>query len=98
MTAELLDDLAQTFRVFFDDWRASSNRDDLGVVGSSLSGNCSSRGFTDVAGAAPSIVRPLIVRPLLSYKSKNPRRKFRLEKIPRPGELNNMSRRQNHAD
>jgi hypothetical protein len=25
-------------------WRASSNRDDLGVAGSSLSGNCSSRG------------------------------------------------------
>jgi hypothetical protein len=27
-----------------------------------------------------------------------PQRKFRLEKIPQPGELNNMSRRQNRAD
>jgi hypothetical protein len=26
-------------------WRASSNRDDLGVAGSSLSETCSSRGF-----------------------------------------------------
>jgi hypothetical protein len=42
MTAELLDDLAQTFRVFFDNL---ARRDDLGVAGSSLSGTCSSRGF-----------------------------------------------------
>lgn len=26
-------------------WRAASNRDDLAVAGSSLSGTCSSRGF-----------------------------------------------------